>query len=149
MFQKYNHQKVIYNNVVHFLFLVAEIRPSSWGCCGPRGHMILDYEKSRQLVAGAGIGAVACPACKKMFGDSNTMHEHYRSNKDAVHAAHRVKTQPKRNQLPAAPWPIARQAWVCHMPSMTQRPPLPCSPALLVMHLSRTRGKFICVKRSP
>jgi hypothetical protein len=53
--QKYNQQKVIHNNVVHFLFLVAEIRPASIGLDDGEivGHMILDYEKSRQL-AGTG-----------------------------------------------------------------------------------------------
>jgi hypothetical protein len=55
--QKYNQQrvKVTYNNVVHFLCSVAEIRPASIGLDDGEivGHMILDFEKSRQL-AGTG-----------------------------------------------------------------------------------------------
>jgi hypothetical protein len=51
-------RKVTYNNVVHFLFLVAEIRPATIALDDGEtvGHRILDLDLSRQLAGTGGAG---------------------------------------------------------------------------------------------
>ena len=53
-------RKVTYNNVVHFLFLVAEIRPATIALDDGEtvGHRILDLDLSRQLAVDATIQRV-------------------------------------------------------------------------------------------